>query len=346
MANEQFKKLCEQVSSLGYGTPEVIAGMYTAIEIMGAGEFEALNTEPVKFSGDKLHFTLSFGGNGSYPALQSVAVNLFREQPIRHAVIQGVDTAALYEQMRHINWSIDFFDREKTESKVKRDPALLMMANKAFDAYTVVKRLLASGESEGIGIGIQLMRKFWQDGNFGRSVGFQNAIALLNPPVRHRFELHTIPLTMTECYHMLCGRPVCKETYMVPGGVQTVWHQLDLHQQRGDMNYHMRTFPDFDLNPVLDRLPFDGVKGDRRISAIAKLRMGEELEVMAPGGGKLLLSVDAAGQSVTIFDETREIISLETFLRVEQHKKRQAEQTNARTRTKNRKGKKGRGKKE
>jgi len=144
---------------------------------------------------------------------------------------------------------------------------------------------------------------------------------------------------------MLCGRPVSKETYMVPGGVRPVWHQLDLNQQRGDRNYHMHTFPDFDLDPVLDKLPFDAVRGELRAGAIAKLRKGEEIEVIAPDGkGILFVSVDAGAQSVTIADETRKVIPLETFLRQDQPAKRKSVHKSPKSRNINRKGKKGRGK--
>jgi hypothetical protein len=212
--------------------------------------------------------------------------------PIEHGIYDGIDTKALDDLMREINWHDDrqlFIFREDAEPEFPPRVA---------DVQEQIYRL--SQNTAGSTIADHLMIKYWSDASFFDSIIGQSGWDYLDT-LPKRTQEFPAELNAKAGYNLLCGRAV-PEHLMFPFRPESDnWVRLNLNNKDGNGNYevaHLEGLGKTELENVLDVFPIPN-SGYYQIKN--GLLRGDLVTVKLASDKKVLMEANPEQRTVNVY---------------------------------------------
>ncbi|WP_346319420.1 hypothetical protein [Chitinophaga sp. YIM B06452] len=245
------------------------------------------------------------GGIYHVPGMQARS---FPISVIEHMEYKGINTFELQQRMATVFWNdqdtTSFFHLQKSAERPLNEEERFVQ-----QIYLDVITLMQSGNTQAVGISLQLQQNFWFGQHFGQHVGLNRDSLTLSPGITYDFDFSVQQFTIQEAKELLQFRPVRKSVYTVPQGVAYQWYQLSQKERNNDQ-CHLKAYPDFDLPVLLEPLTF--YLGPGLQIALDRLHAGKPL--FAYVNDKLFtMSIDAANISLRIEDDHHNTYSPDIF---------------------------------
>jgi len=297
-----YARLCDQIDTLGYPDHTLKLKLYDALQ-EGLEQFTIQPGPRLHYVyEDRVKFHLDYKKIGRELVLTNSLMAVDRVFPIEHGLYGGINTADLEQLMKPVNWKIDYLSKENLQ-RAKVDHQLQHTMTRVLNIMQKLETLMLTGDQDAVRVAMQLQHRYFLPGPMGAETRLRGQLKENTRPLFHDFDMQKMPFTYKEQINLLCGRSVRKQIYTVPGGYTWQWHKLQLDKRIAESRYGMETFPDFDLNAVLNRLSYPEVNGKNRHGAIQNLRAGELMTVLLNGPGEYqYLAADPGPRSVIFFD--------------------------------------------
>lgn len=217
---------------------------------------------------------------------------------IQHIEFNKIDTARLAERMSAIDWNDA--DVVYALSHIKRRGMSEEKFKEIFQIFHDIYYLMTCPNSHAVGISYQLQQRFWFGNNLGNALGMDPAVPAFNPNLNCEIDLTRNRFTLDELSCMVQHQPICKQVLTIPDGNQKIWYLFSRSEYNENGYVRINHYPYFDLNLLLDQVPFKLAIPDRDQSI---LRLENGKGVLSLGEGAIFkINVDVARQCLVFTD--------------------------------------------
>lgn len=242
--------------------------------------------------------------------LEKYRVTLFPIPEIEGCIIGNVDTAALDREMQRMDWQQDY---RLLEARLEEGTGVLPdKERQLYDRYVgvIYHVITLAATDEGKAISEALKMKYFK--------GTPYEDRFLTSEIQDRYSQQVdfiigdrIPVAFEEASNLLQGRFV--RTRQEPGDTAR-WLRLG-NQPSGKVPLYTEGevfFPDFDIMPLLEKLPLLSHRSNLLLQIQSRLRAGQSTAVQLNIQNRLqkyFLEADPEHQSLSVYDEHHKLIT-------------------------------------
>lgn len=290
----RFDDLFEKMSHLGLETFPRIEVYPKLEEVLSAHpdqfEFKCSRNEPEGF----IEYVIPISKIDGWYSIDKYKATLTPYPPIEHGIYNEIDTQALEDKMRQIDWHNDhelFIFHEDWEPEFKP---------KVNDVQEQIYRL--SLDTVGADIADKLQLKYWSDASFFEDNLQQSAWDYLDS-LPKREQHFPVELEAKAAFNLLCGRATLQNRVYPFPHEKPAWVRFNFTTIGRDGGYLNEVTPDFtqvQLENILSSFPISSNTHHRIIQA---LNRGDITPLVLSNNKKIFIEANPEQKTVNIYSE-------------------------------------------